>query len=734
MKTTCNLVLGLLCLVCGTVRAQETGGLHPAAAVEIQSGDRGFLPPRVTRQDREDMMVDSTADGLIVYQLDGNVGFYLVMGGKWAFMNPLLLPDTDDNQEEVTFARVAYTGDYNDLKNRPAISQGGDTVSYARVAYTGDYNDLLDKPIIPQSLSEVSKVALSGDYNDLLDKPTIPKTLRELAQDSLHRLVTTYQKQDWNRAASRSLPTDLSKLNQDELHQTLSELQRQTWDASSARRVPTRLADLQQDEWAQTVSDADKARWDSAAARVLPTRLRDLAQDSLHRLLTAERIKTYQEASERKIPVYLSDLETDERHLTLSRLQTIEFEEMTMKTGFSGDYNDLTNKPDIPDSLSQILGDDFYSTVTVDDIHRWGTMLNRKYRTYLTDLEADAGHLVPTAAQVRSWNLGAERSLPQVSAAAVTGDYNDLERDYRYKPYSEALALTGNFRYINNMSQDYPKWAPVAETGDYNDLTGRPEVVYHNLREVKYRDMRDTPVYAKVALTGDYNDLADAGEWRRKSRYGHNATSLHIGKSAAEKWKSLSGTLQAAPAASNSSFTGSYKNLTVKKDVLLPNSTYLQSVSTEDNSPVTFAQANAMDAAAAREVGSAEDILPCGSVIMWYPSNNEASLPEGWAVLDHMPGRFPVDLGGDFGNRNISDTGGEEKHRLTLEEMPSHKHNYSLAQHSSPKNANGLNHIPFAYGNSHQYITSYTGGDQPHENLPPYFALYILKKTRGCSK
>ena len=192
--------------------------------------------------------------------------------------------------------------------------------------------------------------------------------------------------------------------------------------------------------------------------------------------------------------------------------------------------------------------------------------------------------------------------------------------------------------------------------------------------------------------------------------------------------------MNAAPADANSSFTGSYKNLTIKKDVLLPSNTYLDKEGTEDNNFITFAQANAMDAAAAREVGSAEDILPCGSVIMWYPAEKEASLPDGWAVLDHMPGRFPVGFEGHFGNANIGDMGGEEKHTLTLEEMPSHRHNYSIAQHASPKNPNGYYHSTFTFGDNNQYSTSYTGGNQAHENRPPYFALYILKKTRGCNK
>lgn len=62
-------------------------------------------------------------------------------------------------------ARVAYTGDYADLINKP---------TFARVATTGSYNDLVDKP-------NFATVATTGDYNDLINKPSIPSLNGEIA-------------------------------------------------------------------------------------------------------------------------------------------------------------------------------------------------------------------------------------------------------------------------------------------------------------------------------------------------------------------------------------------------------------------------------------------------------------------------------------------------------------------------------------------------------------------------
>lgn len=59
--------------------------------------------------------------------------------------------------------------DWNDIQNKP---------DFARVATTGSYTDLNDKPTIPTKTSELTNdsgfTTFSGDYNDLTNKPTIP--------------------------------------------------------------------------------------------------------------------------------------------------------------------------------------------------------------------------------------------------------------------------------------------------------------------------------------------------------------------------------------------------------------------------------------------------------------------------------------------------------------------------------------------------------------------------------
>lgn len=49
-----------------------------------------------------------------------------------------------------------------------------------------------------------NKSNFSGDYNDLTNKPTIPTALSELSEDATHRLVTDTEKATWNAKSNFS--------------------------------------------------------------------------------------------------------------------------------------------------------------------------------------------------------------------------------------------------------------------------------------------------------------------------------------------------------------------------------------------------------------------------------------------------------------------------------------------------------------------------------------------------
>ena len=69
---------------------------------------------------------------------------------------------------------LGFSGDYNDLTNRPNLFSGdyNDLTNTPDLTnlFSGDYNDLANKPILKDT---VEKYSFSGSYNDLTDRPVL---------------------------------------------------------------------------------------------------------------------------------------------------------------------------------------------------------------------------------------------------------------------------------------------------------------------------------------------------------------------------------------------------------------------------------------------------------------------------------------------------------------------------------------------------------------------------------
>ena len=123
---------------------------------------------------------------------------------------------------------------------------------------------------------------------------------------------------------------------------------------------------------------------------------------------------------------------------------------------------------------------------------------------------------------------------------------------------------------------------------------------------------------------------------------------------------------------------------------------------------------------------TATSSIPAGIITMW--SGSITSIPNSWALCDGNNGtpdltnRFIVGAGGDY---TVGNTGGSEEVTLTIEQIPSHSH----AINHTPGNTSGTSGSRLGSNFDDYTIASQsTGGDQPHENRPPYYALaYIMK-------
>ena len=121
-------------------------------------------------------------------------------------------------------------------------------------------------------------------------------------------------------------------------------------------------------------------------------------------------------------------------------------------------------------------------------------------------------------------------------------------------------------------------------------------------------------------------------------------------------------------------------------------------------------------------------IYPIGAIYLSVSATNPAILFGGkW---EQIKDRFLLAAGDTYSNGSI---GGEANHILTIEEMPSHKHQIKTNNEDWNNSAGGGN-----YGTTHDganswyntnWYTENSGGNAAHNNMPPYLTVYMWKRV-----
>lgn len=129
--------------------------------------------------------------------------------------------------------------------------------------------------------------------------------------------------------------------------------------------------------------------------------------------------------------------------------------------------------------------------------------------------------------------------------------------------------------------------------------------------------------------------------------------------------------------------------------------------------------------------GGASSGVPFGVIAMW--SGNADSIPPGWQLCDGTNGtpdlrdKFVLGAGGECAP---GDTGGKKTVTLTVAQLPKHSHEFNWSPGGSGTNQYFKPVNAASYNTPAQ--TSKVGGDQPHNNMPPYYALcYIMHMEQG---
>lgn len=118
-------------------------------------------------------------------------------------------------------------------------------------------------------------------------------------------------------------------------------------------------------------------------------------------------------------------------------------------------------------------------------------------------------------------------------------------------------------------------------------------------------------------------------------------------------------------------------------------------------------------------------IYPVGAIYMSVNSTSPAELFGG--TWEQIKDSFLLAAGSVYA---AGSTGGEAEHTLTIDEMPEHSHTFDGAGKTIAKGSDYNRPVDAtAYDESHTYMTTPRGGNQPHNNMPPYLAVYAWKRT-----
>lgn len=121
---------------------------------------------------------------------------------------------------------------------------------------------------------------------------------------------------------------------------------------------------------------------------------------------------------------------------------------------------------------------------------------------------------------------------------------------------------------------------------------------------------------------------------------------------------------------------------------------------------------------------------PVGTYYETSDSNFNPNIMWGGTWVEDTDGRMLI-AQNDATFNTIGKTGGEEKHTLTINEMPKHQHKMSLANYSSTDNVSGAVWSATAskkYAYSQDMIEP-VGDNQAHNNMPPYVVVKRWHRT-----
>lgn len=119
------------------------------------------------------------------------------------------------------------------------------------------------------------------------------------------------------------------------------------------------------------------------------------------------------------------------------------------------------------------------------------------------------------------------------------------------------------------------------------------------------------------------------------------------------------------------------------------------------------------------------ELFPVGKTEIFYDSNDHSNyLGFTWqrTALDRFIKGYSPSV------NTIASTGGEKTHKLTIDEMPKHKHGIQFDQTAGGQTSAFKTGVQTVYAGEYDFIKE-KGGDQPHNNEPQFQVFAIWRRV-----
>ena len=396
-----------------------------------------------------------------------------------------------------------FSGNYNDLLNKPTVpsktseltndssfTTSTQLATKADKIHTHNYNDLEDKPTL-----------FSGAYKDLTEKPTIPTKISELINDS-------------NFVDSTVLSTKANAVhthNYDDLTNKPVLFSGTYADLTGKPTIPTKTSELTNDSNFATVTLLD-----SKADKVHNHSYTEL--DDLPTLFSGD----YKDLiGTPVIPSKTSELTNDSNFATTDLVNTkankthshsyLDLEDLPNL--FSGNYNDLLNKPKIPTLISELENDNNYVNQAyveqrITDVATSGEIdLSDYVTTAQLNTKADKVHTHSYEDLTEKPTLFSGKYADLIGKPTIPTKTSDITNDSNFLTTSQ---LNTKAYIIHTHSYEHLTDKPTLFSGKYADLTGKPTIptkVSELTNDSSFATTVQLSTKANTVHTHDYADL-----------------------------------------------------------------------------------------------------------------------------------------------------------------------------------------------------------------------------------